>query len=1479
MSDIKQITTFEKTGLDSDSSNLWMENGRSPFFLNIMLGEDGLQGVLTNMKGNILKIYDQPLTLSRAYKTVGSYYNNLTRKCYYFIFSQPYLDPITDTYLHDNRLICYNEDIQTFDTIFNDTHNYFELDPVQHLTDIKMIKTWLFFNPVTAQPKMIDVDMAYNYTNYLAYDDTNTSFAAVVGDIYTFRGGLFVANDAITAGQSPSTDPTVWDRIGDSYQDESTLGETEFNRAFFAIKIPPKDRIELSYGTDTTINSNSLRGKIFRFCHRYQYFDNSYSVCSAHSVLTLPDNDELYNGEKVGDITFNNYIKLEFSLYSSALVKNIEIFFQEIGGDWRRMTIINRQDQSLLDEVNHTFNFYNNDTYPIIAQVIPDIIQDALPKLASSQEIINKNVLCFAGCTEGFDNIDKDLIDVVLTPEIEEFNMPQTITSTRIDLMTGGYIVSSEVNGLYKRIIKIGTWFTTEGDGGIVAGDVFDMTFGRYKAHFILTSGNLLTANTLAQAIVDELRKTSGYDYLGVNRREDNQIEILKWGLYPPAITVCQFVHTSSNVDALFKIGGFKTAAYHPFCLFYYDEVLRRGDAQISDDMKVYVPSINEYSPSLISGTNYKWSIDWVVKHEPPAWAKYWRWGYAGNRRSSSFVQYIVKDVDYSTPAAVSYPEDVSNTVKIDLTPLQEIRTTTETDWNCFPNSIIPLYEFKKGDRIRFITQSTNPTITGTVLGDAIDGIYDFEILKFDPVTESTNQVTGVVSSQGANMAYVQTFNFAGAGIGVNSLVEIYTPIKDIDFSDKTQTLTYYEFGDLMPIIEDSDGNLVHGGKTQDQELSPSPSWATGTFSKGDIYHILRTPSKPLCTYSAAELTVGAYHESMWWSDFYPSADWDRGKLGLESPMGEIVLNIIRYSNVYLQNTHINGLTTFEALKYKELNDVFGRIISIVEVGDTLKCYQEKKPSSILVGRTEYQDDGSGNGNVVISSATLGAIRYSNTNYGTVFPESISKNNRYVYGFDIYNGVMWRDSANGIFPISGRYVDVGGSVDYKMQSYFKAKSKTILASGVDHCHVLTVWDEEFKMLFVCFKDTVDEANNETIGFHEPSDRWLPFTEFEYTPKDGWNDMLEPTYRIVKGFENGLGYSFDLESRFSIFDIGSGLGTPGNIRIDVRTVTPVITLPSPVVIGDAYMVPTANAVVATLPTASVLIMNPPVAIAATNLAPDSFTANWNASDDTLGYKVDVSTSIDFSNSVANFNDLDVGNVLSVYVGPVETHDVAYNYYYRVRAYNAVGTTISSNIITATTIAFLAIPLSNNASNITSNSFTANWNAVSADANGYYLDVAPNPEFTAYVSSYYNHGVGNVSSYPVTGLSANYTYYYRIRAHSTLLTSGNSAIISVTTLPSSVPAAPDAHNAAEVTQTTFRANWTYPVAGATGYRIDVAVNSFFGTFVFGHNYLDIGDVSNIVISGLTAGTTYYYRVYAYNGAGTGVHSNEITITTLA
>lgn len=90
---------------------------------------------------------------------------------------------------------------------------------------------------------------------------------------------------------------------------------------------------------------------------------------------------------------------------------------------------------------------------------------------------------------------------------------------------------------------------------------------------------------------------------------------------------------------------------------------------------------------------------------------------------------------------------------------------------------------------------------------------------------------------------------------------------------------------------------------------------------------------------------------------------------------------------------------------------------------------------------------------------------------------------------------------------------------------------------------------------------------------------------------------------------------------------------------------------------------------------------PTANAATNTKNTSFKARWSVGCGATGYLLDVSTSESFSSYVAGYQDLDVGNVTSWTVSDV---NASTTYYYRVRAYNEIGSSANSNTASATTL---------------------------------------------------------------------------------------------------------------------------------------------------------------------------------------------------
>jgi len=80
----------------------------------------------------------------------------------------------------------------------------------------------------------------------------------------------------------------------------------------------------------------------------------------------------------------------------------------------------------------------------------------------------------------------------------------------------------------------------------------------------------------------------------------------------------------------------------------------------------------------------------------------------------------------------------------------------------------------------------------------------------------------------------------------------------------------------------------------------------------------------------------------------------------------------------------------------------------------------------------------------------------------------------------------------------------------------------------------------------------------------------------------------------------------------------------------------------------------------------------------------------------------------------------------------------------------------------------------------------------------------------------------------------------------------------------------------TRSSFLARWE-TVKGASGYRLDVSTSPLFDSYVSNYRDLDIGNVSNFVVTGLKRGTTYYYRVRPYSSAGTGSSSEAMSVTT--
>lgn len=106
--------------------------------------------------------------------------------------------------------------------------------------------------------------------------------------------------------------------------------------------------------------------------------------------------------------------------------------------------------------------------------------------------------------------------------------------------------------------------------------------------------------------------------------------------------------------------------------------------------------------------------------------------------------------------------------------------------------------------------------------------------------------------------------------------------------------------------------------------------------------------------------------------------------------------------------------------------------------------------------------------------------------------------------------------------------------------------------------------------------------------------------------------------------------------------------------------------------------------------------------------------------------------------------------------------------------------------------------------------------------------------------------------------------------------SSAWVSMFCLGCQIPTSFSSSSATNIGSTGFDANWSSSL-GATKYFIDVDDNSDFSSPITGFNNLDVGNVLTVNVTGLTCGTTYYYRVRAGNDCGTTTNTTTITANT--
>ena len=442
--------------------------------------------------------------------------------------------------------------------------------------------------------------------------------------------------------------------------------------------------------------------------------------------------------------------------------------------------------------------------------------------------------------------------------------------------------------------------------------------------------------------------------------------------------------------------------------IVYYDSPNRSGltnissvtDRTLTTKLKNFkVPFFTErnITPGF-TPTETTLSVD--INHTPPSWAKRYQIVYTGNQTIEyipgvegykGFLQFRLGDV---TPSGRS----VSGSLKSNLNTVYEFNDE-------IPDTTALGYSWSKGDRVRFISQ---PVSSNSLI--YLNNTSDVEVISFDVDTREL------------------IFQEPDFEVKKDMVVEIYTPKKRVDEA------LYYEVGECYDIV-----NGLHTGFVNQTSTTP----ATVVLEDiGDVYLRYRTASfsHPVEDYA--------------FSDFYSSDAWNKGRPNRVDNNIKRVKRpaTVRFSNNYIPNTNINGLSQFDDFDFEDYDQQYGSIERMYGENKDLILFQNLKVGKVRVSQTTlYGNDGTSISTLKAQDKILSDIVYYNGEYGIgVNPESFAVYGNRLYFADVRRGAVLRLGNDGLTPIS----------EYGMHNYFNDTFKSIIDKGSNY-KVFGVFDVRF----------------------------------------------------------------------------------------------------------------------------------------------------------------------------------------------------------------------------------------------------------------------------------------------------------------------------------------------------------------------------------------------------------------------------------
>ncbi len=206
-----------------------------------------------------------------------------------------------------------------------------------------------------------------------------------------------------------------------------------------------------------------------------------------------------------------------------------------------------------------------------------------------------------------------------------------------------------------------------------------------------------------------------------------------------------------------------------------------------------------------------------------------------------------------------------------------------------------------------------------------------------------------------------------------------------------------------------------------------------------------------------------------------PSNNFGRTIISLEEEKELFMPNTIMNSGIYVEDTQINGLHTFNAQTSYVIPYDRGEIVKMLSANEVIVIVHERAITTIYPGEAyvrQGQDD-----SLALTDNFISQDRVSVTQLGSQDPGTIVEYNGRVYGFDRANSEPWRKSNDGVTPLA---------TTYGVKQWFLDKTQYYGDSSIK---IVGGYDPHLSAYFITFPQ-VGEIQAETIAFFERFNLWI-----------------------------------------------------------------------------------------------------------------------------------------------------------------------------------------------------------------------------------------------------------------------------------------------------------------------------------------------------------------------------------------------------